>query len=93
MLEGKLSVLAPINPDDIKADILVPVDLIDKIVRGPDDQLALFVIDKFLSIAKAGAASELDLHKNQKPLMFHDQVDFSMFVTIVRSQQLIAFCL
>lgn len=86
MLEGKLPVLTPINPDYIKADILVPVDLIDKIVRGPDDQLTLFVIDKFLGIAKAGAAAELDLHKNQDSPVLHDQVDFRMLVAVIGAE-------
>ena len=83
MFESDLSVLASIDPDNVKSDILVPVDFMNKIICRPDDQLAFFVIHKFLGVAKAGAATKLDLHKNQKALMLHDQIDFRMFVAII----------
>ena len=90
MLKGNLSVPAPINPYDIKADVFMPVDLIDKVVRRPDDQLPLFVIHEFLGIAEAGTATELNFHKHQKTLMLHDQVNFRMLVAIIGAQEFIA---
>lgn len=91
MLEGYLAVLASIHPHDVKSDILVPVNLVDEIIRSPDDQLPLFVINKFFRIAEARAAAKFDFHKDQKPLMQHDQVDFRMFVAVIGSKQFIAF--
>ena len=85
MFESDLAVLASIDSNDVKADVFMPVDFIDKVISGPYDQLPLFVIHKLLGVAEAGAATELDLHENQKALMLHDQVNFSMFVAIVRT--------
>ena len=85
MFKGNLAVPAPINSYDIKADVFMPVDLIDKVIGRPDDQLPLFVIHKFLGIAEAGAATELDLHKDQNPAVLHNQVNLRMFIAIVRA--------
>ena len=85
MFESDLAVLASIDPDDVKSDVFMPVDFVNKIIRGPDDQLPLFVIHKLFGVAKARAATELDLHENQKTLMLHDQVNLRMFIAIVRT--------
>ena len=85
MFESDLAVLASIDPDDVKSDVFMPVDFMNKIIRGSDDQLPLFVIHKFLGIAKSGTASELDFHKNQDIPVFHDQVNFRMLVAVVRT--------
>ena len=85
MFESDLAVLASIDPDDVKSDVFMPVDFVNKIIRGPDDQLPLFVIHKFLGIAEAGAATELDLHKDQNPAVLHNQVNLRMFIAIVRA--------
>ena len=90
MFEGNLPALAPIDTNDIKADVFMPVDLIDKVIGSPDDQLPLFVIHKLLGIAEASAATELDLHKDQNFAVLHDQVNFRMLVAIIGAQEFIA---
>ena len=90
MFKSDLPILAPINPYNIKTDIFMPINLIDKVISGSDNQLPLFVIHKFLGIAKAGAATELDLHENQKALMLHNQVNFRMLVAVIGAHEFIA---
>src|SRR5690606_6458214 len=90
MFKGDLAALTPIDAYNIKADVFMPVDLIDKIISCPNDQLPLFVIHKLLGIAEAGPTPELDLHKDLNSTMLHNQVNFRMLVAIIGAHEFIA---
>lgn len=77
--------MAFVHAYNIKTDIFVPVDFVDEMVSSPNDKLPLFVIHKFLCVAKTSAAPKFDFNKDQYALMLHNQINFSMLIPVIGS--------